>query len=365
MPPRRPAEWSAVGGVRILEPRAAGHRLWYVRLVADAAPGRCTLVTTADGAASTEYEQHLGSGPLATEVSELPAADAGDWFRDVLVREAGGRQVLVPDAEAALWPLLTARIDQSMTVTAVLMRMNRGVGTRGVAAYAAKLALAGALRLRWRSRLRLLALVAPGSRSSLPLRLVGIRLLHDPVRFQPAETDPAAARRHLGLPAAPPIFAVVGPLSSRKCVPELVEAWTAAGMSGLLLLAGSAAPEVREAVRQAGPVERSGVVLRDEYLSDRHFDTYLAASDVAVLLYRNRGSSGVLGKALAADCDVITSTTTPPAPTGRGGRVVRIERLTVDRIRAALLAWPGRRGRHPRGVDETSDFAGILLGLRP
>ena len=322
-------------------------------------------MTTADGARSTEFEQHLRSGPLVTEVSDGAAVDVGGWFRKVLAREAtGDRQLLVPDAEAALWPLLTARIDRSTAVTAVLMRMNRGVGPRGAAAYVAKILLAGALRVRWRRQLRLLALVAAGTGGSLPLRWAGIGLVHDPVRFQPAETDPAAARRYLGLPAQPPILAVVGPLSGRKCVPELIEAWMTAGAPGLLLLAGTATPDVAEAVRRAGPVERSRIVLRDEYVDDRDFDTYLAASDVAVLLYRNRGSSGVLGKALAADCDVITSTSTPPVPPEGGRRVIRVEQLTADRIRAGLLDWPGRRHRHPRRVDETADFAGTLLGDR-
>ena len=366
MPPQRPAKRSVASGagaVRVLEPHAAGHRFWYVQLIADAAPDGCVLVTTPAGAESTEFAQHLGSCQLVTEVSADSATDIGNWFRNALVRGTAGDHVLVPDAEAALWPLLTTNLDRSTAVTALLMRMNRGFGPHGAAVYAAKLVLAGALRVRWGGRLRVLALVPAGTRDSLPLRLAGIGLVHDPVRFEPTQTDPSTARRHLGIPADLPIFSVVGPLSARKCIPELIEAWATGGPPpGLLLLAGTAGPEIAEAVRRAGPPERSRIVLRNGYVDDRDFDTYLAASDVAVLLYRNRGSSGVLGKALAADCDVITSTTTPKTPRGGGRRVIRIEQLTVDRIRSALLAWPGRRERRPRRIDETADFAGTLLG---
>jgi hypothetical protein len=350
--------------VRILEPRAAGHRLWFVRLLGDAAPGRCILVTTGDGLASVEFDRHLRASGVATEVVECPARRLGGWFAEALARTRPDADcpVVVPDAEAALLPLLFTQV-RIPAVTIVLMRMHRGDGPRGAAVYAGKLLLAGALKVRWRGRLRVLALLPAGATDRLALRLAGIGVVHDPVRFRPVTMDAASSRHHLGLPVGERIFAVLGPLSGRKCVLELIEAWSGGGIPGLLLLAGAAPPGIAEAVRRAGPPGRSRIVLRDRYVDDEEFDTYLAATDVAVLLYRNRGASGVLGKALAADCDVLTSANTPPIHPGRGGRrVVRMNELTVDGIRATLLAWPGRRERRPLRVDDTADFARTLLG---
>lgn len=350
--------------VRVLEPRSGGHRLWYVRLIADAAPDRCTLVTTADCLRSTEFTLHLGSSQLSTEVVDRVPGDGGRWFMAALAIAPQRRgAIIVPDAESALRHLLTARVHRPTAMTAVLMRMNRGVGPRGAVVFAAKLALAVVLRLRWGRRLRLIALLPAGSTRSPALRLAGVGMVHDPVRFQPWTTDPDAARRRLHLPAGMPIFSIVGPLSERKCVLEVIEAWTSADSPpGLLMLAGTATPEVVEAVDRAGPPSESCIVLRDQYVDDAQFDTYLTASDVAVLLYRNRGSSGVLGKALAADCDVLTSVRMPPVRAVDRHRVARLEELTPDRIRAALALWPGRRDRDVRATDDSASFSRVLLG---
>ena len=359
-----PAGWPA-GPLYVVEPASSGHRLWYVRLLADAAAGSCTLLTTPPVPASVEFELHLAGADLRTE-TVTPAGDRGrGWYRAALARAAAvpGSSVVMPDAEAALLPLLGARAGGVRAITVVLMRTTRGPGLRGLAVFVAKLLLVAALRLRWRSRLRAFALLPPGSELRPLHRLAGLRAVHDPVRFAPAEYDPAAARDRLGLPTQGQVFAVIGPLSDRKSVPEIIDAWRSARRPGVLLLAGTAPPTVAAAAAEAGPA--APIVLRDGYLSDEDFDTYLVATDVALLLYRNRGSSGVLAKAVAADCDVLTSTTTPAVRPGRGLRLQRLDSLTAAEIGRAVSRWPARRERRPERTDRSADFARVLLGTAP
>ena len=248
-----PAGWPA-GPLYVVEPASSGHRLWYVRLLADAAAGSCTLLTTPPVPASVEFELHLAGADLRTE-TVTPAGDRGrGWYRAALARAAAvpGSSVVMPDAEAALLPLLGARAGGVRAITVVLMRTTRGPGLRGLAVFVAKLLLVAALRLRWRSRLRAFALLPPGSELRPLHRLAGLRAVHDPVRFAPAEYDPAAARDRLGLPTQGQVFAVIGPLSDRKSVPEIIDAWRSARRPGVLLLAQT--DEVTRAIDTLGRI---------------------------------------------------------------------------------------------------------------
>jgi hypothetical protein len=355
--------------IYIVEPRWTGHRLWYVKLMTQEAPGRCVLITTAAARRSDEFRVHLAEADIRVRVVDRSRLSSRWYVEALWMAHEDGASIAVPDGEAALIPLLQVapRLRASAHATRAnlnLMRPYSHPGLRGSFLHCIKVILIGLLRLLWGTRLTVYALDGDGAARTLLHRLTAARTLHDPVGFAPAGNI-ESCRERLGVLPGLVVFSILGPLEPRKCVLETIEAWTRSECEGVLLLAGPAPREVVQAVEHARARTRYPILLYSRYLSDEELDGCVAATDVMLLLYRNPGSSGIMQKAMRADCGILTSMHTPTNFHSPGSRVRRISSLTPQGIACGLKEWGAERPSRTltTGAAESAFAQQFLQGL--
>jgi glycosyltransferase involved in cell wall biosynthesis len=125
--------------------------------------------------------------------------------------------------------------------------------------------------------------------------------------------DRKAARAALGLPAESMILLAIGFLQPNKGFDRAIRAFGEVAPDGArLFVVGSVWREdatsrsyVNELRRLA--LQTPGVELREDYLGDEDFDSWIVASDALVLPYREGWSSNVMERGLLYDRPVIMS----------------------------------------------------------
>jgi glycosyltransferase involved in cell wall biosynthesis len=134
------------------------------------------------------------------------------------------------------------------------------------------------------------------------LRVEGTIVPHtDGVRIA-RRVSRSEARSMLGIEPDGCLFLCAGFLHPGKGYERAVRAFRQAGSPGRLVVVGSLRQPTPEAVSYARELRElcqatPGVTLVQGYVSDEDFDTWIAASDVFVLPYRQAWSSGALARA--------------------------------------------------------------------
>lgn len=286
----------------IVEPRPAGHRLYYVGLLVDevrSRGARPVLFTTEAVVESDEWKIHLeGTEPevLLSDLDDLTLPDIVRASHDVeadltIVPEADQylRSVLVKGwTGAGVLKMLIMRADGQPGPPLPKMRILKGL---------AKKALVIGADLR--RRVEVFALRSPITPRRGPLRWV-----QEPVTLRCSSEEIAAAKERLDRHGDRYWFGVVGSITPRKNLPLIVESMLGEGESGVgLLVAGHVLPEVSEVVDPLLEqfVAAGGRVVRmDGHLSDAEFDAAIGAVDCIVAAHSNEGPSAVVLKAAAS-----------------------------------------------------------------
>jgi glycosyltransferase involved in cell wall biosynthesis len=361
-----------------VEPFPSGHRFQWVEWVARSAHergDRLTLLTSAGGATSEQFENFLGDLPMEVgEPFDGPYPSTEDIARALL--DEHRRQpidtYLILEADQPLkrwWRCCPPEL-----------RSRRG-GPEGIL-----MMLRYPPRLLWTDPkllvLRLVktllsALTLVTGRASRVLFLVGredlrpgglLKKVRDPAICTSHSRDRAAIRARVGLPADRYLAAIHGSISAaRKNVPLVFEAVLQAGDDVDLLLAGSLWEDARDWLATVGADEGTRIHRRIGFLSDEELDAYVAAADLCVVALSNPGPSGIMGKALAAGVPVLTS-----GSANRRREVLDLgygidTELSAEAISAGIrsLRLEGRAPVLSAFLPDGHDFGDAVLGIRP
>lgn len=347
--------------VLLWAPNPAGHRLYYIGLLARHATllGLSVTIATQHSAEFEENaELHLAS--LGPAVQYLFVSDTSLAGIQEAARRTRATLVLAPDGDQVAWDILrSGRWKSDVPIRLLVMRPSgqSGVRTRKFTSSIVKLAARNTLSLFPRVSVFTLAssLTPTSPKGTAP----------DPVSSSSTEKSSREFRLKHGLTKERYWFAVVGALDERKNVAMVADAISRLGQPAGLMFIGKMSPEVRaqsdqffERLREC----KVGVITIDRLLTNDEVDDAIHAADCVVLAHSNEGSSGVLGKAAASGTRVIAS----------GARSLRKDSayapalcawvpLKVDRIAAEAAAAMTKT--RPAALQLDSDqFAASLLG---
>lgn len=289
-------------GTVVIEGNPDGHRLYYVRVLAEAtSQGELTWLTTPEAYESPQARTHLAgvidSGRLRVRI--VPSCAPSHELLSLL----RGRDVVIPDADGWVVPIAIAgRGLAPRRLTLLLMRipeqMRRDHSVRWKSAKSGtKTALCRLINARSRmasSDVRLMGLGEPFG--YVVPQSSWFTAIRDPIlpRVRPTRED---ARRRFALPGTAKIVGLLGRVDLRKN-PELV-AEAVARLAGdtHLLVAGSMSLEAARVLARVSA--RTGrVTIVDRYLTEVDIVSAAAACDVVSVLHNNHQSpSGVLALA--------------------------------------------------------------------
>jgi glycosyltransferase involved in cell wall biosynthesis len=307
----------------ILEPGYGGHRLHFVRLLAEQSRrsgGQSALITTPHCLDSREYAVHLDGlvarGDLELILVDEPEGGPKD-FRGLrrLCHLAGqaalarGGVITIPDGDRFVLPLLTLR--RPVRINLLLMRawpFDRSARARALFAVKRE----ATRLLRRTGGVRVVCL-------QNPLDPLELRLPHDGVACDPLprlafDGSREAARRAMQLPADRCIVGIIGNLSEHKAIGLALAAWARvtdrAEHPPLLVVAGRATPAIQtllETGETARLVAEGKLEVREGYMSDHDLDALLVAVDAVLLPYTYEASSGTLNRVVQTDTAVIAA----------------------------------------------------------
>ena len=318
--------------VQILEPNASGHRLYYVRVLAEALSGSTVeWLTSPEAAISREAEVHL-SEVLDRALLRCVQIDSWQQRRKVLrdVNQAD-HLVIIPDGDrwlpVLLWrTLLTLGVPRRASYRVLCIRppLEASGGGRVLAKLrgAAKSLLIRAIAcLNSRSRAIEIFSLVDSFGFTADWVPVGTSPVADPV--MPRELPSRAqARQHLGIAEDILVVGLLGVIDQRKN-PEMVAAGCVTAfrhMNGLLLVAGQMAVEVVPSDSFAALSGSHQLHVEDRYLSEDELGVAAAACDAVALMYDNHASaSGVLSLAAQAGAAVIVPRRSRLARIARAG----------------------------------------------
>lgn len=293
----------------IVEPNPSGHRLYYVRLLAQAARARGDEVVLAlSDEASVAEESVLHLSALNTAVRLVTVHDFGVKAVAALSRLHDARTTVVPDGDRFAMRLARSRGWTGRgTLSLLIMREVAQPGGLDLLVEAKS-------RLRTRlfrrvSRLRNVRVSVLKSAAWAGDSAFGSA--PDPVTLVCADEDVSTLRRSWKLDGDRYWFAVLGAISERKSVPQVARALREAGAENIgLVIAGRCDAEAAQAmVEPLEELTRAGarVVVVDRLLSDSELDAAVTAVDCLVLAHSNEGPSGLFGKAAAAGTRVVAA----------------------------------------------------------
>jgi len=348
------------GRVWIYEPRSDGHRLDYVSLLVDhlrAANKAHVVVTTRQVLDSVEWrsKQSLRGVTICETVGRRLEPDLLRRVRD------DGGTLVIPDGDKHLARVVLS--PRALPRTRLLvMRGHPQPGIRANFVFAAKLLVVAFGRLR--RQLTLLSLEATHHTQERSLQALGVRAVLDPVTLRPLTTAREDWKLRMGLAETTEVVAVIGDLSERKSIMEVLQAWDQSlPSSRVLALVGTPSESARLAFEAHAARHPANYFLRLEYVSDEEFDGWIQVADCVLMAYTDEASSGVLLKCAAAGTPVIVA----------GSRLVRaiarelevpsilVPEIGVESLRLAL-GKIGRLGRTSAGTGERLTFAAELLG---
>lgn len=366
--PTRSAGASSSACVHIVEANGSGHRLYYVRLLAEHALNRnyrVVLQLRDTSLASPEFRTHIEH--LSEHVAIVPATS---FTLDEIAQRAGtldATVTVIPDGDGYVYAVARGQRWKGSGRLSLLAMRERSEPrrTRLQTGVASALKRAAFWLARRAPRVTVHVLASAAMRSKSASRVA------DPVTFAVSHAEAAALRQEWSIDPTIFVFAIVGAIDDRKNVPlvlgALADAATQAGdQPAVLLLAGRLAPNVREAIANCADLLPEGVdlVIVDEVLDDRRFDGAVALADCIVLAHSNDGPSGVLGKAAAAGTRVLAAGSATLRrdceAIGNGAHWTELDRLAL----AEGFAEIRRRARpEPRSMPTADQFAATLMGL--
>jgi hypothetical protein len=295
--------------VLIAEQNGSGHRLFYVRLLAEAAlqrGDRVTVLLSQNAAAAPESAVHLqmdGGGYGVKRVGALTLEILDDVARDLKVD-----LVVVPDGDHLAKSLSIKPRWNNPALLRILIMRERSSSANWVGRKFGDFAKGVLLRVVNSIRnVEVVVLKSPLDRLSKgPFVTVA-----DPVTIAATTSSVRQLRDSWKLSTDRYWFAVLGAVTQRKNV-ALVAASLSRIVDGQvgLLVAGKCSPDVLASAAAALEEfeERGGaLVIVDRLLDDVELDSAVAACNSLVLAHSNEGPSGLLSKAAALGTHVVAA----------------------------------------------------------
>lgn len=314
-----PGSEETAGRTVIVEPRSSGHRLYYVRLLAEGCHDDVPVwLTSRQAAESRAAEIHLGrlvdEGTLAVVIGSTSRRKVLGGLIGPASRGAASH-VIIPDGDSWLLLLIAAlgsrRTLRSRTSVRLLMlrppRLVAGSPSTGRTLLTSLTKgrlirllslLSGRLACDWQvlglgDPFGILASFGPGFHS-----------VPDPVagRTLPARSD---ARARFDIDLARPVVAVLGGIDRRKNPGLVANAVASMSPETTLLLVGTTTTDASTAVRQSA-LSRDRRVEVDRYVSEDEMSAAARCADVIAIMYDNhQSSSGILALAAQAGAPVV------------------------------------------------------------
>lgn len=367
-----PRSEETAGRTVIVEPSSSGHRLYYVRLLAeghhDVVPVWLTSRKAAESGAARVHLGHLvDEGALDVVVGPTSRRAV---LRSVLGPDSGApaSHVVILDGDCWLLPL-TATLASRGTrrsrtpVRLLILRPPVHAGrpgralltslTKGRLIHLLSL-LSGRLHRDWQ------VLGLGDSFGVLESSGPGFRGVPDPVAGRPLP-ERSSARAQFDIDPARPVVAVLGGIDQRKNPGLVADAVASMSPETTLLLVGTTTPDAASAVRRSA-LPRDRRVEVDRYVSDDEMSAAARCADVIAIMYDNhQSSSGILALAAQAGAPVVVP---------RGSRLAEVvialgtgyvadfdARQIADRLTSAIAERsgfsPATRAASARlGVDE-------------
>lgn len=364
--------------VVVVEPNPGGHRLFYVRVLAEQAARRgfgVVLLTAAGAVEGPEFAVHLrglvASGVLEVRVAPALSSRTWGWKRllaarralRLLPRETGKsvQAVLIPDGDRQLLPaavLLRPWLHTS-TVSALVMRpqfsdrSGLGPAVRG----AAKFAVVNAVTLLG---VRVFFLRPAGTSHDQ----MGSMDVTDPVQVvRPVKTR-AVVRRELGVGPRELVLTVAGGIDARKNPGMIVAAVAMLDprLQPTVAMVGSLSAAARAEIAASG-CPAAGLRIIDGYLSDEDLDRWLYATDIVIVAHSNDGASGILARAVALGTRAVVAGSPTLTRLAEGVEGLEVAELDPGSIAASITRLAGRSPSVPTGSaihDGGHSFARML-----
>lgn len=282
----------------IFEPNGSGHRLYYVRLLAQAALDRgCApeIITSQEALSRREWSTHLRGVEIPIHTPNGVEALKGlSAFSEL----HGFDRVVVPDADRYILSAARGHWKAEGILSLLAMRPDsqrkRGVRSR-TWSFAKKFLI---FFSDHRKNVRTSALTSRFTRRRAPLRWIT-----DPVTLSCSVEQAEQARTSLDPQGQFFWVGVFGAVTVRKNL-DLIARAVLHTPGAALLVAGAvsddamalARDDLAQLVEAGRPVE-----MRSETLADAEFDAMIAAVDCVAVAHSNEGSSGIVGKAHAAN----------------------------------------------------------------
>jgi glycosyltransferase involved in cell wall biosynthesis len=292
--------------VLIVEQNPTGHRLFYVRVLAEAALATGARVVVLLGADPVpEAEQvHLASVAGRVEVLRRGPMSQDEVAR--LSHEVEAHRVVIPDADRfALRLALRRRWEGSGRLSLLIMRESaqptRVPFVDGLKTRLRTMAFRRVARLR-NADLRVLKSAGWTGAAPFPVAV-------DPVVIASSDQSAERFREAHRMDGDRYWFAVLGAISARKNLDLIVEALRDVPSRWGLLVAGQLDADISEELRDRlrSMVSDGSAIVVDRLLSDDELDTAVRVADCLVLAHSNEGPSGLLGKAAASGTRVVAA----------------------------------------------------------
>ncbi|RWZ68634.1 glycosyltransferase [Labedella populi] len=293
----------------IVEDNVTGHRLYYVRILADAAVREDRRVSVVLPAAHREREEialHLSELDERIELRYVSDPEIADTAR--LSYELRADLTVVPDADRMAATVGLRHAWRGRGTLSLLIMRDVGQPSRLPGVQTAKTLLRSALFVSASSvgNVRVSVLKPSGwaGRSILPTA-------SDPVTLTAGTDDVLATAAAWGVEPGRYWFAVLGAIAPRKNVGLIARALTGITERPIgLLIAGLIEPQARlEIDREIERLSASGVrvVMVDRLLTGLELDSAVTFADCVVLAHSNEGPSGLFGKAAAAGTRIVAA----------------------------------------------------------
>ncbi len=387
---------SAEREVAVAEMEAAGHRLRYVRMLLLAVtPRRRVLLVPAAVRDSAEFSEHLAD--VAAEVVVLPASRRDAMRVAVATARARGAQLVVPDGDKNVAPLLLAlarsgRVEVSLLLMRTALPGGPEAATAGMVLKPALVAVLSrwpGVRVRFLTDAFGVVVRRRGFRGVLPVRDPVAVPMSDAPTSAPHEGSPRAGRATGSSPrdgeadpgreeASGFTVGVFGVISPRKNIPVLLAALAGAAADDPvaavhLVVGGRCEPDVRKVLESSPDAEALLAAGRlhvdDRLLTEEEFDAAVGGVDAVAVLHDNDAPSGVVAEAAARGVPVLGPARgwASSMVTGTGiGEVAEVDdpadvRAAVGRL---VVAYPRRAAaaRRARTRLGTEHFVTGLLG---
>lgn len=292
--------------VLIVEQNPTGHRLFYVRVLAEAAlaAGARVVVLLGPDPAPEAEQVHLASVIDQVELLRRPLMSHDDVAR--LSHQVEAHRVVIPDADRFALRLAVRRGWAGSGRLSLLIMRESAQPTGSPVADGLK------------TRLRTIAF-----RRVARLRNVDLRVLKsagwvgtarfpvavDPVVITSSDRSVEQFRAEHQMDGERYWFAVLGAISARKNLGLIVDALQDVRSPWGLLVAGQLDEDISEElrVRLRSMASAGSAVVVDRLLTDDELDTAVRAADCLVLAHSNEGPSGLLGKAAASGTRVVAA----------------------------------------------------------